>query len=59
MPNHQMLLNTYTVRDAELNYHHTVKQSSIGFGTALISAAQKVIIPCPWKVLTLRHLMRY
>ncbi|RZK67283.1 MAG: NAD(P)H-dependent oxidoreductase [Pedobacter sp.] len=34
-----MLLSTYTVRDAEINFTHAAKQSYIGFGSAIAQAA--------------------
>ena len=34
-----MLLSTYTVRDAEINFTHAAKQSYIAFGAAIMQAA--------------------
>ena len=34
-----MLLNTYTPRDAQVNYEHAARQAYIGFGLAITAAA--------------------
>ena len=43
----QKLLDNFTTRDPELNYHHTAKQAYIGLGTALIAAAEEGVDATP------------
>ena len=43
----QMLLKTYPVRDAEINFTHAAKQAYIGLGTALIAAAYEAVDSTP------------
>lgn len=39
----QNLLNTYPLRDPEINFTHAAKQAYIGLGTALIAAAEEQV----------------
>ena len=39
----QMLLDSYTKRDAETNFQHAARQAYIGLGTALIAAAEEKV----------------
>jgi nitroreductase len=39
----QMLLDSYTKRDAEANFQHAARQAYIGLGTALIAAAEEKV----------------
>ena len=43
----KMLLSTYPVRDAEVNFNHAARQAYIGLGTALIAAAEEQVDATP------------
>jgi len=43
----QMLLDSYTKRDAEANFQHAARQAYIGLGTALIAAAEEKVDSTP------------
>jgi len=43
----QQVLNSYPQRDAETNYQHAARQAYIGFGTALIAAAEEQVDTTP------------
>ncbi|MCV2401858.1 NAD(P)H-dependent oxidoreductase [Marinomonas sp. C2222] len=43
----KMLLATYPMRDAEVNYQHAARQAYIGLGTALIAAAEEGVDSTP------------
>ena len=43
----QMLLSTYPMRDAELNFQHAARQAYVALGTALIAAAMEGVDSTP------------
>jgi len=43
----KMLLNSYPVRDAEVNFNHAARQAYIGLGAALIAAAFEAVDSTP------------
>ncbi|MDB4837203.1 NAD(P)H-dependent oxidoreductase [Marinomonas sp.] len=43
----KMILDSYPVRDAEVNYQHAARQAYIGLGTALIAAAEEGVDSTP------------
>ena len=43
----KMLLSTYPVRDAQVNFEHAARQAYIGLGTALIAAADEQVDSTP------------
>ncbi|MBT0570623.1 NAD(P)H-dependent oxidoreductase [Curvibacter sp. CHRR-16] len=43
----QMLLKTYTVRDAQVNFEHAARQAYIALGTVLVAAAEEQVDATP------------